>query len=231
MNKIEDSLFEVIQNYSERNGATNSIRALDYLSSFVNSIEDENRASHILHHALAVSEMFINLQLPMSSHDKDIAIASCLLHVLPTHMPFAKVMSELDVEEEVFDIVDICTVLKNNLDIDDYYKKVQENRIALTVLLIQRSDRVSRLHELPVYAAKRYIYETRRYYFPMCVYAKDHYPELYGAVSIMLEKMRCIIDTVDILMSRFEKEENELISERLRLQEENSRIRKIMELK
>lgn len=195
-----------------------------------------NPAAHIgyFRHALAVCRMLIDLHIPLNQDEEDILLAAAICHVLPESIRTPDLSAVLTdsfrLNPEVAKVVD-CIFWEDNENSTQqrsYYERIQQNRLALLIKLADRGNLVEQLSGVSGWRARRYIQETRTYFFPMCIYAKEWYPELIAPVSVMMEKIRCIIEAAEILLSRYEARENALVQEILELQEENATIRGII---
>ncbi|MBQ0060095.1 MAG: hypothetical protein KBS83_09135, partial [Lachnospiraceae bacterium] len=85
------------------------------------------------------------------------------------------------------------------------------------------------LHYVSSWMARRNVYETKTYYFPMCIYAKEQYPELLGCINTLMEKLRNLVELTEMMLNRYEDRENELLQEILALKEENAAIKGIIQ--
>ena len=59
----------------------------------------------------------------------------------------------------------------------------------------------------------------------MCIYGKEHYHELLAPVSVLMEKIRTLIEVAEVLLRKYEVREAELNRDILSLQEENATLR------
>lgn len=183
---------------------------------------------------LSVCRMLIDLHLPISAELLDILLAAALSHSLPgDHVPpdYMEIINHLFSGEPR--IAEVLSTLRQSDYADiSYYSRLINNRYALIIRLTERGVLVEKLYEWPASDARRYIRETREYFFPMCIYAKEHYPEFLGAASILMEKMRNLIAANETLLNRYEEAESALSNEIMTLREENAAIRAmILELK
>lgn len=186
-------------------------------------------------HCLAVCHMLIDLHISLDELDEDILLASALCHILPENIHFEDLEMELTenchLDLEVYKTVLLIFRETDGTDAEQkiFYERVRENKLALLIKLADRGNLVEQLYGVSSWSARSYIHETRTFYFPMCIYAKAHYPELLAPVSVMMEKMRCLIEIAEILLSRYEAREIELSQEILSLQEENATISRMIQ--
>lgn len=182
-----------------------------------------------LRHCLEVSRILIDLHAPLPAHDEDILLAATLCHVLPRRSRLGtEIGRELDPE-----VVELLNRIRREDFLDTekrqlFVNRVQGNRLALLLRAADQSHFVEQLHTFSGWRTRQFIFETRNIYMPLCIYAKEHYPELAAPVSILMEKMRCLVEVAEILLGRYEVRENELTQEIFTLREENARLRELI---
>ena len=173
---------------------------------------------------LSVCRMLLDLHLPVEDELLDILLAVTLSHWLP---------GDLVPEDHAATLERICGGEKRVAEIlsvlryegEDYYQHLMENRYALLIRLTERDALVESLYEWSTADALRFIAETREHFFRMCIYAKEHYREFLGPVSVLMEKTRNLTAANEALLKRYEEADDALSSEILSLQEENAAIR------
>lgn len=236
LENINASLYRYVRKYAEENGLHNTKIALPMtaeMMSRIHSAKDENVAA--LRHCLYVCRMLIDLHIPFTSQEEDVLLASSLCHILPENISFRDMEEELTksyhLDHEVYETVKLIYHPDDisNEELKQFYDNAKLNKLALLVLLADRGNLVEQLYGIASWNAHRYIYETRTFYLPMCIYAKEHYHELLAPVSILMEKMRNLTETAEILLNRYEARENELVQEILALQEENATLKGIIQ--
>lgn len=183
---------------------------------------------------LSVCRMLIDMHLPISLEHLDVMVAAALSHYLPgDKIPpdHAEIMNRLFSGDPR--VAEVMTTLRQTDYADkSYYTRLINDRYALMIRLTERSVVVEKLYEWLPTDERRCIRATREDFMPMCIYAKEHYPEFYGAATLMMEKMRNLITANEALLNRYEAEEAPLSSEILYLREENAAIRSmILDLK
>lgn len=179
-------------------------------------------------HCMDIARIIIDLHIPLNPHDEDILLCATLCHILTLDCDFYR--SEGIVDPEAFQII---RLIRQGDTISDekrmfYIRCVLENRLALLLRLADRSNLAQQLHSFSDWHTRRYIYETRNIYLPMCMYAKDRYPDLAAPITILMEKMRSLIEVAEILLSRYERQETDLTMEILELQEENANLKNMI---
>ncbi|MBQ0079074.1 MAG: hypothetical protein KBS66_04165 [Eubacterium sp.] len=182
---------------------------------------------------LDVSEMLINLHADITHEEEDALIAAVLLHEYAES--FAGnieeiIEGELGFSDTVCEILEIITAdsIQTEEEQQAYYERVQSNKLALLAALGIRANLIQNLHQYSTWNAHRYIDETKACYYPMCIYGKEHYHELLAPISVLMEKMKSIIELAEIMIRRYEARETELMEDILALREENATIRGII---
>lgn len=185
-------------------------------------------------HCLSVCKLLVSLVLPLENEEEDIALAAALCHVLPNKIEFKNLRKELE-ETYLMDprIGEIIALITDDQDLTAmgqklFFDHIQANKLALVVLLSDRANLIRQLYTMDIWTANQYIYETRTYFFPMCIYAKEHYPDIMPTVNVLMEKVRTMVDACAILLQRYETKEMELTQDIITLKEENSRLRVII---
>ena len=182
-------------------------------------------------HALAVCKILIDLHVPLNTEEEDILLAGALCHDLMENIDFPDEGRELldvyHLDRRIYEIVGLITRAPSmsESEMKAFCQRIQENKLAVLVSLADRGNVVELLYGLTIWDAREYVYETKAYFLPMCIYAKEHYTEVDMVVNILMEKIRCLIDVTDILSARYQKRELALTDEILNLREENARIR------
>lgn len=214
-----DELFEIVSDEAKQKRLPLTASALPYLR------ERFGRGSDVYYRRrLSVCRMMIDLHLPVTADMLDVLLAVVLSHSLPgdrvpeDHM---ETLGRLFAAEPR--VAEILSVLRYSGD--GYYAHLMSNRYALLIRLTERGVLVESLYEWPASDAKRYIRETCEHFFPMCIYAKEHYREFLGPVSILMEKTRNLVAANEALLRRYEEESSAQRSEILSLMEENAALR------
>lgn len=158
-------------------------------------------------------------------------LAATLCHVLVELVDFPKKGAELTeryyLDSYVLELINLITrddPLTEEQEIR-FYERIRENKLATLIRIADRANLVEQLHRLPPWTAQEYIYETRTYFFPLCLYARDRYPELSPKVRVLTEKMRYMMEVIDILSARFRDSETALTREIISLEDDNFRLR------
>lgn len=187
-----------------------------------------------IHHCLSVCHMLVDLRIRITQSEEDILLTCAICHVLPEMFEAGSVRAELanrcGIDQTVLDVVDMLNEDRTSSDEvkKRFFARLRENRTAMLVELADRGHLSEMLYVISGWSARGYIHETRAYYLPLCVYAKEHNPELLAPISVMMEKMRSLSEVAEILLSRYETRETELTQEILALQEENASIRRMI---
>lgn len=238
-----EAVYQMVEQYAMEKQLLNTSVALPLVRAIMSreSItvnEDSKTATEYkedFQHCLAITQMLIDLHVPLSAEEEDIMLAAAICHILPENLPDYASTNRLSEEYNLHpDIYKIIMLLFRRGDLSEselrkHFRRIQKNPIALLISLAGRGDLMGQLHEISSWSARNYIYETRNRYFPMCIYGKEHYTELLAPISVLTEKMRCLIEIAEILLSRYEAKENELIQEILEMQEENARLKGLIQ--
>lgn len=184
-------------------------------------------------HGFQVARMLADLNLPLENGELDELLTAALLHVLPEVCPQSASGGLTAPAEFPAGVTELLNLIEPENDPTDeemqaYYARLQQNRLALLFALADRGNVVQNLYRYSTWNAHRYIDETKTCYYPMCVYGKEHYHELLSPISVLLEKMRSLVEVAEILLTRYEAREAELIHDILALREENATIRGII---
>lgn len=185
-------------------------------------------------HCLAVTQMLIDLHISLSHREEDVLLASSLCHILFETIRCESLEQELSgrygLDPLVYDTVKriVREDDQSGAEQKRFFEAIREHKLALLIKLADRGVLVEQLYGFSSWSARNYIYETRNFFFPMCIYAKEHYPELLGVVSVLMEKIRNLTELAEILLARYESRENELTQQILALQEENATLRSLI---
>lgn len=182
-------------------------------------------------YTLQVCKLLIELRIPISKEQEDYLLAAELGRAMVDETLFSKAGKELltvyHIPAEAYKIVrkikdpGPLTPINQRL----YYKDIQEDQLALLAKLGERAVLLDHLYKLSPWDAPNEILLTREFYFPMCIYAKEHYPDIMLLVSILMEKFKLIMEVTDVLSKKYRERETELVNEILTIQEENARLR------
>ena len=232
--KSYDSLFQYATNHNLKNTLI-SLQILPCLL-FSNTGEFQYKEDGItlekyMKHALYTANLLVDVHPAFNEQEEDLALSVALCHVLVEKVKFEKNGQELTdmyhLDSKVNELIHVN--LKDKTKSAKYYKRIQENKIALLVKLADRCYIVEQLPTHSIHQVRSYVYETKHKFFPMCIYGKEHYPDLYLAIGLLMEKMRTLTEVADILLTRFIERENVLNNEIISLQEENIRIRSLIQ--
>jgi len=234
-----DSLYHFIERHSLENHMLNTAAVLPLVrktlfEADMENFEQRKETADGFLHALAVARLLLDMNMPLSTEEKDVILAAASAHTVLENK-YISDEAKRDLRSEAMDerIYTALNLLdsrgiRTDKDKKDYFDRIARNKYAMLVKLAEQGNVVERLYQVSTWDARECVRETKEYYFPVCIYAKDNYPELFEVVSVMMEKMRNLIDLADILASRFQEREAALMTEILSLREENSRIRRII---
>lgn len=240
-----DDLYDFVMKYAERKKLINTAVALPVVRSLLSGTyrgykltKDGKRIKRpYMYHCLSVTRMLINLHLPLSLEEKDILLAAALCHDLKSHVAFPNKGTEVEtvyhLDPRVVDIMMLIYVgdCESDADYACVFSKVRENKLAMLIRMADRANIVEELYNFSMWRMQEYIHETRAYYLPMCVFAREFYPELDAAVGILQNKMHDLIASTDIFITRYDNRQKELAEKILLLEEENARMRSVLRQK
>lgn len=193
-------------------------------------ITDENAATSLAH-SLEAAKMLVDLHIPMPAAEEDLLIASALCHDLLKLVPFPDKGQELihcyHLDPSILKIIRLVSRpdLMTESEKSAYYDGIMHNPYALLVTLADRSNLAEQLSFFSLTTVNDFIYEIRRYFLPMCTRAKQLYSNYHMPMTILVEKIRCLIDVTDIIASRYQRAELSYTNEILSLMEENTRLK------
>ena len=181
-------------------------------------------------HCIQVCRMLIDTKIPMDDAEKDILLAAALCHDMIEDIDFEQDGRELytkyHLDRKVYEVVKCVSKHKHMTEAEHaaYFEGIKRNPLGLLVKLSDRGNNVEDLYNMSVRKTHEYVSETRMYFFPMCEYAKTHYPELEPVIEILEDKIRSFSDVAEILVSRYEEMEQDLLENIRTLKEENEQL-------
>lgn len=242
MEEKDAALYQYIEAHAAQRQEKNTLAALPQMWRIMSGeaglpgMRRDIPGNHLAYwrHSLAVCRMLTDLPVTIPYEEEDILLASALCHVLPEtfRLPDLKELmtGEMSLDEQIYDTV---MLLFRDDPLSDqqqrlYFERLRENRFALLIKLTDRGNLVEQLYGISSWSARSYIYETKTYFLPLCVYAKEHYHDLLAPVSVLMEKMRNLSEVAEILLGRYELREAALTQEILLLQEDNAALRRMI---
>lgn len=190
---------------------------------------------HALAHSYEVCVVIMDMHPAITAEEEDILYTSILLHIYPENFPVEDlenlIIDEMGFSSEIYKLVRTIIPGKNWTDEEyqQYYVRIQENRLALLAAMADRANMVQDMYRLSTWNAHRCIEETKIAYYPMGIYGKEHYHELRGPITILMEKTRTLLDVSEILLQRYETREAELIRDIQAMREENATLKSIIQ--
>ena len=182
-------------------------------------------------HPLMVCRMLMDLQVPLSADEEDILLASALCHDMIEDLPFEDHGRELytvyGLDRRVYETVLKLSKRKDftKQEEEAHFRGIREDRLAVLIKLSDRGNNVEDLYNMSLKKVHEYIHETQEYILPMCAYAKENYPSLALAVSVLEDKMLCLTGISGVLAERYDRNEKELHQKYEALLAENERLR------
>lgn len=227
-------LSEQLMAYAQKHDLKNTVASLSIIRKYSKLVKNKSKIPYYLANCQGTAKMLSEINLPFDTTELDYALSAALLHTISKHVStinFEREMTAIyGIDPRICEIVKMITLNGQTSDeeLTAFYDQIKTDRIALIVRLTERSNLVERLSEVTALKAKVQISDTKRYFFPMCVYAKIHYPELTPAIAVLMEKMRNLMDVAEILIEQFDQREKDLSRDILELLEENTRIRSLI---
>ena len=233
------SVYEYVEYYAVENRLFNTAIALPLVRGLHNgahrksSIVKEGvkyRLPYLIH-PLMVCKMLVDLQAPLPKEEEDVLLAAALGHDLIEDYPFPEhgkeMMTKYHLDKRVYDVV---LKLSKRYDFTeeeekDFFHTIESDYLALLVKLSDRGNNVEDLYNMSVWKVHEYVGETRKFFLPMCNYARENYPDLAASFEILENKIIALTQASEILVDRYDQREQKLRDRRQELSMENARLR------
>lgn len=233
--------YEYIEYYVHENGLRNTAIALPLARGIHNGTHRKssivkNGVSYKLPyviHCLLVCRMLVDVKLPLSKEEEDIVLAASLCHDMIEDIPFPnsgrELVTDYGLDERVYETVKLVSKRRDFTPEEEreFFRKINENKLALLVKLSDRSHNVEDLYNMSAWKVHEYIGETRSFFMPMCEYSLANYPELEKIIEIFQDKIVSLTQAAEIMVDRCEAREKELLAELNRLKDENAELHRI----
>ena len=221
---LYDNEYLFIKGYATALDLTQTLKALplarkfhngQYRKGFVEIKGEKYRLPYVLH-VLKVASTLISLRLDhddnMSRHELDILLATALLHdsIEDAEKYFPKggeeLMSKYHFSREIYDAVKLVSKHPGYTDeqLETYFNEIKKNKYALLVKLADRSHNVEDLYNMKIEKLHKYVYETRKYIYPLTKYGKANYPEYSNGFTILKSKIRSLTELTETLVDMYE---------------------------
>lgn len=222
-----DMLFERDYAYAVSHNYKNTCASLEYIkASHMDVKVNVPMVQEYLIHGLAMVWLLIELRLPITEEEMDLILSASMLHIL------VELYGEYDMES-LSDMIgvpeDVRLFVHKIQESNQNYEMVLQDRLLLIVKMVERSNLIEHLCDMTTEEAKQFMTDTKHHWFSMCIEGKERYQEFDAALAGILEKMRGLIQVMDVLFKRYDAEEDELYEDILALKEENAHIRVTME--
>lgn len=233
------SAYEYVEFYAIKNELLNTAIALplarglhngDHRKSTLVKGDITYRLPYVIH-PLMVCKMLIELRIPLSHEEQDILYAAALCHDMIEDIPFLDHGKELTIQYHLHpDVYETVLTVSKRKDFTKeeekaHFQAIAENKLATLIKLSDRGNNVEDLYNMSAKKVHEYVAETHEYLFPICQYAKEHYPSLLQALQILEDKMHCLTDAAKVLVDRYEEQEQQLKARIDELREENETLR------
>lgn len=218
-------LFEIVSEISRSKNLTLTSSALSYVKENIGKDFDV-----YFRRRFSVCRMLMDFHLPLSDELLDCIIAAALCHHLPgDNIP----LNYDDTLAKLFENTPLVNDILKDLRQTDYYDSsyydnLIKNKYALIIRLTERGVLFETLYDWPTKDARNFIRQTKENFFPMCIYAKENYPEFRVTANILIEKTKTLLLANEAMLNRYETQENNLDLEILSLMEENSSLRSMI---
>ena len=231
--------YEYVEFFATRKELLNTAIALplarglhdgDYRKSTVVKGDRTYRMPYLIH-PLMVCKMLIELRIPLSDNELDILLAAALCHDMIEDIPFLEHGKELVIQfhldARVYDTVKAVSKRRDFTEEEEraHFRGIAENKLAALIKLSDRGNNVEDLYNMSAWKIHEYAGETKKYLFPICDYGKEHYPEIAKAFIVLEDKMRCLTEAAELLVDRYEEEEESLQKQIEALRAENASLR------
>lgn len=196
-----DETFLFIKGYAIAKEMHNTLIALSVASQFHANQKRKGGAPYLVH-PLEVTSYLINLEI-----DDDITCAAAILHDVVEDCgikdPYKELAKKYDLSRQVIDVVLLLTKTssyKKGTDTEkQYYEKIKNDKRAL---IIKVCDRANNLSSVDIFTKEKmieYVNETKNFIYPLCKYAKEYYPDLSNAITIIKYQMVSICEAIESL--------------------------------
>ena len=195
-----EETYNFIKGYAIGKGMNNTLIALGIAKHYHKGQFRKGGEPYIIH-PLEVTSYLINLKI-----DDDITCAAAILHdvIEDCNLPYdgKEFIDHYNLPKEVVDIVLLLTK-KKGIPENIYYDKIKEDKRALIIKLADRTNNCSTMVE--AFTKDKlisYVEETVDLIYPLCAYAKEYYPELSNAVTIIKYHIVSICETISSLFNK-----------------------------
>ena len=182
-------------------------------------------------HPLMVARMLIDIQVPLSPEDEDILLAAALLHDVIEDIPFPnhglELIEQYHLDPRVYETVKKVSKRKDFTEEEeiDFFDNIARDKIAALVKLSDRGHNVEDMYNMSAWKIHEYVGETRKFFLPMCFYARRNYPDIEPMVEILQDKIISLTQMAEALVDRYAAQEQALHRELQELVEENRLLR------
>ena len=183
-------------------------------------------------HCLLVCRMLVDMHLPLSPEEEDIVLASALCHDMIEDMSFQnggrELYTQYHLDPRIYEVVKRVSKRRDFTEEEEraHFHGIEEDPFALLVKLSDRGNNVEDLYNMSIWKIHEYVGETRKYFYPMCEYGKQHYPQLYISFEILQDKILLLTHTAEILVDSYTQMEKDLLGQIKAEREENERLRR-----
>lgn len=233
------SPYEYIEFYALENNLINTAIALPLSRGLHNGAHRKSsiikngqtyRVPYLIH-PLMVCRMLIDMQIPVSKEEEDILLAAALCHDMIEDIPFEnngrEMYERFHLDKRVYDTVKLLSKRKDFTEEEEkaFFHEIESHPLSLLIKLSDRGNNVEDLYNMSNWKVHEYIGETKKFFFPMCDYGMDHFPQIRSSLEILKDKILCLTEASEILVDRYHAQEKAMLDELEALRKENELLR------
>lgn len=181
-------------------------------------------------HPLKVCSTLINYGI-----DDDVVLAASLLHDVVEDcidkMPLQgkELVTEHGLNPEVLSIVNLLSKRHglSQEELEIYFKRIRDNPKALLIKLSDRLHNSGTLYAFSLSKMRKYVDETNNFILPIASYGKLYYPQYANALGILKTNINSLNHSMEVMLDKFEEQDNEANAKILELELEINKLRGI----
>ena len=199
--EIKD-MYHFLETYCEKKHYENALVALPFARE-VHKDQKRLGGDPYIVHPLSVAFFSIGAGL-----DSDNIISGSLLH--DTIEDQNANLDLINITDEIKNIVNLLTFIKDNSNKDNalknYYENIKTNCDAIIIKLIDRIHNLSTMNNaFSLEKMKNYILETQKYVIPLADYAKEHYQNIANKLWLLKFYLTTLVNTTNYVIDEEEK--------------------------
>ena len=199
--EIKD-MYHFLETYCEKKHYENALVALPFARE-VHKDQKRLGGDPYIVHPLSVAFFSIGAGL-----DSDNIISGSLLH--DTIEDQNANLDLINITDEIKNIVNLLTFIKDNSNKDialkNYYENIKTNCDAIIIKLIDRIHNLSTMNNaFSLEKMKNYILETQKYVIPLANYAKENYQNIANKLWLLKFYLTTLVNTTNYVIDEEEK--------------------------